>query len=241
MHSNILFSAREMYEMQHDPSGRSYRMKGIKETERRKLEQNNMHLMEGMRFDKRTSFPVLEAYQGEVDYTYVSYPKRKSAKPKETLLHFFAQDYQFRAIWDKLDSVTMDLKDFAVRTTPDYSMWTNVPEYYNIDSVFKSRFCGAYWQQHGYSTIPTASWGDKSSFRYCLAGLPRHSVLAVCGTGIMDKESFELWSYGLHAVEDELAPIKLLVYGEPKDVPGLQTELIFIPTEINKFRSYENK
>ena len=36
-----------------------------------------------------------------------------------------------------------------------------------IESVFKNRWCGAYWQSKGLKVIPTVSWGDERSFDFC--------------------------------------------------------------------------
>ena len=68
------------------------------------------------------------------------------------------------------------------------AMWVN------RDSVYHSRFITAYWQKCGYQVIPTASWGDANSFKYCFEGLPEHSVIAVCGIGHdQDKSRKTLW------------------------------------------------
>ena len=47
----------------------------------------------------------------------------------------------------------------------DLSLWRDLPtDFYNRENVFRTRFVGAYWQICGYSVIPTASWGNLSSF-----------------------------------------------------------------------------
>lgn len=237
--NNIIFPPQVMYEMQHDLKGRPELVKKMKDSQRRKLTCNNMHLLDGIKCEKNTSLPILDPYTGSLDYDYISYPKRKKALPQNTILHFFAEDYTFEHIWDNLDETTMAIKDFAVRTAPDFSMWQNIPEGFNYSNLLKSRCCAAYWQQNGFPTIPTVSWGSIRSFQYCLNGLPRHSVLAVCGIGNRKKDDFALWCRAMSITEDALAPIRFLIYGEPVVIPDIHTEITFIPTQLSKFRKHE--
>lgn len=198
-----------------------------------------MHLLNGIKFETNTSLPILDSYTGSLDYDFVSYPKRHNAQPSNTILHFFSDDHTFERIWDKLDETTMAMRNFAVRTAPDFSMWQDVPESINYINLYKSRFCAAYWQLNGFPTIPTVSWGSIRSFQYCLNGLPRHSILAVCGTGNRRKEDFALWCRAISLTEDALAPIHFLIYGEPTTIPSIHTEVTFIPTQLSKFRKHE--
>ena len=45
------------------------------------------------------------------------------------------------------------------------------------------RFRDAIWCMCGYNVIPTASWGNADSFKYCYEGLPENSIIAVGGMG----------------------------------------------------------
>lgn len=59
------------------------------------------------------------------------------------------------------------LKQYYALLSPDFSMFTNMPIALQIESVFKNRWCGAYWQSKGLKVIPTVSWGDERSFEFC--------------------------------------------------------------------------
>ena len=58
MDTNIdlrLFSTKELYRMAHDARGNSTLLKKIPPTKRRKVMDDNMHLMSGMKFDHKWS------------------------------------------------------------------------------------------------------------------------------------------------------------------------------------------
>jgi hypothetical protein len=67
---------------------------------------------------------------------------------------------------------------------PDHSIFVDVPDVVNMYNVYKSRFAGAYWQHCGYNVIPTLTYGNADSFRYCFDGFPERSVVALGCLGI---------------------------------------------------------
>ena len=110
------------------------------------------------------------------------------------------------------------------------AMWVN------RDSVYHSRFITAYWQKCGYQVIPTASWGDANSFKYCFEGLPEHSVIAVCGIGHdQDKSRKTLWHIAVHRLIAEKKPTALVIYGgKQEDYQQLPVKVKYIPDFINQ-------
>ena len=167
----------------------------------------------------------------------VSYKDRKRHCGKNEAVHFFLNDFEYRdAVWCNLERTTYSLNKFDYLFTPDLSQWRDLPtDFYNRMNVFRSRFIGAYWQKCGFKVIPTASWGDLSSFVYCFEGLPKHSVIAVSGMGNRkNADAFNRWCYGLRRLEEAKVPTKILVYGDEVEVQGLHTEIKFIPCFIQK-------
>ena len=197
---------------------------------------NNMHLSYEMSFTHQNGFAIMQPYTGTTDFEPILYSERNKADGKGQILQFFTADHRFRnKAWFDLERFTYSIRKFDYYATPDFSMWRNAPtEYYNKEAVFKTRFVGAYWQQCGYDVIPTASWGGMNSFSYCFEGLPMHSVIAISGMG-NSKNAFasDLWFYGIQRLEDEKAPLLILVYGEESDVPGIHTPIKFIPDFIS--------
>lgn len=230
-----LFSKKEMFRMAHDAQGNSILLKSIPKTKRRKIMDDNMHLMNGMEF--HNGYPVLKPYNGEVQLTPVAYSERTNNPKENTILHFFLDDYRFRdAVWYNLERTTYLISSYDYVFTPDLSLWHNLrTEFFNQKNIFRTRFIGAYWQMCGFNVIPTASWGGLTSFDYCFIGLPEESVIAVSAMGARkNKQAFDLWRYGVDRLIIEKKPTLILIYGEQFDVTDICTPVKFLPTFVSK-------
>lgn len=87
----------------------------------------------------------------------------------------------------------------------------------------------------GIPTVPVATWGSIESLRWAFAGLPKHSVIAVCGVGHgRSQGSVLLWNYALQELERQLEPTLIIVYGPETTIPGLHTHVKFIADHITK-------
>lgn len=202
--------------------------------ERKMFLFDNALLSQGMSFSDINGFPLVAPYNGRIDYDFVPFTCRKKS-PANCAIHFFLKDYLFRGIWNNLDKRTMELVDFELLIAPDFSLWVNLPDYYNKNALFKNRFVNAYWNMNGIPTIPCASWGNADSFSYCFEGLPEQSIIAVSGMGHNRcQASKRLWQYGMRELEAQKAPTRILVYGDQEIIPGLQTDVEFIPCFITK-------
>ena len=235
--TNNLFSTKELYIMEHNLKGKSRRFTNMPIQRKRKKIHENMHLMDGMTFTTNLRYPQIAPYTGYTDFTTVSYSERNKHDGKNEALHFFLDDYRFRdAVWYNLEFTTYSISRFDFVYTPDLSLWRDLPtDFYNRENIFRTRFIGAYWQKCGYNVIPTASWGDLSSFSYCFDGLPMYSVIAVSGMGNRKSEdAFNRWCYGLRRLEDAKQPVLIIIYGEEVEVQGLHTPLKFVPCFIQE-------
>lgn len=95
-------------------------------------------------------------------------------------VHFFTYDWLFDKVYEKAAGCAEKLKQYYALLSPDFSMFTDMPKALQIYSVFKNRWCGAYWQSLGSRVIPTISWGDESSFDFCFDGVEEGATVAVC-------------------------------------------------------------
>lgn len=153
-----LFSKKEMYRLAHDKYGRSFLQKEMPPIKRRKMMDDNMHLMRGMRFEN--GYPLNAPYTGRTDFSLVAFNERKKCRhTNNACLHSFIDDYRFRnLIWYNLERITYEISPFDYLFTPDLSLWRNLKtEFYNKKNIFRTRFVGAYWQMCGFNVIPTAS------------------------------------------------------------------------------------
>ena len=81
-------------------------------------------------------------------------------------------------------------------------------------NVYRSRWCGAYWQSQGVEVIPTACWATPDTFDFCFDGIPFGSTVAISSMGIRSsKEDRALFRAGMQALLERTQPQLLLAYG----------------------------
>ena len=118
---------------------------------------------------------------------------------KEAGLHFFLDDYRFEAVWNRPQQALRGLRRYGVVLTPDFSLYRDWPLAAQIWNVYRSRWCGAFWQANGLQVIPTVSWSTAVSYDFCFLGIPRHSVVAVGTVGLHRRQ--DAAARGLSSVE----------------------------------------
>ena len=159
--------------------------------------------------------------------------------------HFFAFQLRLRSISLTLIAFELSLIQGGTRQkkndylfAPDFSLFVGDDRYQQVNKqdIYRSRFIAAYWQQCGYQVIPTASWGDANSFKYCFEGLPENSVIAVCGIGHnQDKAHKALWNVAVSRLIEEKKPTVLVIYGgKEDDYLQLPVKVKYIPDFINQ-------
>lgn len=109
-----------------------------------------------------------------------------------------------------------------------------------IESIFKNRWCGAYWQSKGLKVIPTVSWGDERSFDFCFDGIEEGAIVAVC---TYYRENCEDdFMLGYNEMIKRIKPSVVLCYDEP--FAGMKGNIReFLPTtyEWTKDLSWQDK
>ncbi|MDD4210976.1 MAG: DUF4417 domain-containing protein [Clostridia bacterium] len=153
--------------------------------------------------------------------------KNNDDKNKDKTIHFFTYDWLFDKVYDKAYIESEKLKQYYSVLSPDYSIFTDMPLALQINSVFKNRWCGAYFQGLGIKVIPTISWGDERSFEFCFDGVEEGSVIAVCTYYRENaKEEFML---GYNKMLEAIKPSAVICYDEP--FPEMKGNIkSFLPT-----------
>lgn len=240
-----LFPPKELYIQSCTTTGKFRAMMNLSPNARLKVEFNNAHLMAGMAFTQRYGFPIMKPCTEVFDFeTAVPFSCRNDKNATQCGVHFFEDDYKFaRPVWERLDQTIYNLRSKPYIFAPDHSMFVGPHTAENITAVFRSRFAGAFAQMCGYTVFPTASWGDVDSFSYCFDGLPYNSVIGVCGVGVdWCAGARELWLIGLAELERRLKPTLIVISGESREIPGIQTPVTFIPPYVKyklRNRQYE--
>ena len=183
----------------------------------------NSKLIETAHFEGFLETPILEA-PNEIIIPSVAVPfsKRKAiTNPLEEILVFYEQDPKFRDFISVPQKYIDELKDIQIISTPDCSLYRDMPLWEQIANIGVSRSVGYYLQQQGKYVIPNARWGDertytKGLFDYipAFSGIPKNSIVSIgtygCSKSTEDKYFLEA---GLEAMLTELTPQVVVVYG----------------------------
>ena len=130
-------------------------------------------------------------------------------------LHFFLDDYRFETAWASPERLLSRVTDVGAALTPDFSLWVDMPRPAQLWNVYRSRWCGAYWQSHGVEVIPTACWATPDTFDFCFDGIPVGATVAISSMGIQsDKIAQALFRAGVQELVDRIQPQLLLAYGQ---------------------------
>ena len=150
--------------------------------------------------------------------------------------HFFLDDYRFERCWRKPDSQIEELKKYDGVLSPDFSMYTNYPQAMQIWQVYRNRWCACYWQSLGIKVIPTISWSDEQSFKYCFLGVQKGSTVAIGTVGVLNNEYAKtLFMQGFKEMLKQLEPKEILIYGNKlSELEGYKNIRWFDPY-MNKF------
>ena len=132
-------------------------------------------------------------------------------------LHFFLDDYRFETAWSSPERLLPRVQAVGAALTPDFSIWTDMPRAAQIWNIYRSRWCGAYWQSNGIEVIPTACWGTPDTYDFCFDGIPDFATVAISSMGIgADKQAQRLFRDGVIELLARKKPRRLLAYGRLK-------------------------
>ena len=140
-----------------------------------------------------------------------------SKNPSSTALqkgvHFFIDDYRFERVYNNPDRYLARFQKFPFVLTPDFSLYADLPRWRQLESVAKNRWCGAYWQSHGITVIPTISWGFPDTYEFCFDGVSTGSTIAVSTVGCCRAKDAFLRGY--EKMLDVLNPKHIICFGKP--------------------------
>ena len=171
------------------------------------------------RFDcARDGFPPLPPVEmdGPRDLQGFNYAKTTKAADKADLgCHFFIDDYQFERLWQRPGAYLDVLKPYKCVLTPDFSLYMDMPDAMQQWNRYRSAALGWYWAQQGITVVPTLSWAQPSSYRFCFNGIPKHSTVATSTVGVArDKDAQKVWHEGMREAMKRLEPSRVLLYGK---------------------------
>ena len=178
----------------------------------------------------------------------IPYSKVKYEEITENdLLVFYEYDEEFRKFvslpQDKLEII----KDFKFVSTPDCSVYRDMPFWTQITNICVSRSLGVYLQDQGFNVIPNVRWGDERTYEsknddvpIAFAGIPKGSAVSIgtygCSQSKEDKYHLE---NGLKNMINYIKPKTVIVYGSmnSKIFDQFKKEVNFV--NLKNYTSYK--
>ena len=119
----------------------------------------------------------------------------------------------FENVYEKPEYTLEKLDQYYALLTPEFSTYKDMPLARQIDSVFKNRWCGAFWQKQGMLVIPTISWGSYDCFDFFCDGIEEGSVVAVSTYTREDNKKGFMEGYEI--MMKKIKPSAIICYGTP--------------------------
>lgn len=154
----------------------------------------------------------------EVEWTGFNYARGAKGARLNTGVHFFLDDYQFRAVWEYPERYAQVLGRFGAVLSPDFSTYADMPQILQLWNHYRKHWLGAFWQSRGLTVVPTISWSTPASWEWCFDGEPRGGAVAISTVGVeRDRNAFDFFVAGYQEMITRLQPLQILVYGKRFD------------------------
>ena len=158
---------------------------------------------------------------------------------EETGVHFFIDDYQFERVWQVPDTYAQMLARFGCVCSPDFSPYADFPKAIQLYNHYKKHWCGAYWQAHGLTVIPTITWSSPDTLEWAFDGEPVGGVVSLSSFGMFGTDEAKAWMLdGYREMLRRIEPVQVLWKGRvPDELAGDAKSglIVRIPSFTDKF------
>ena len=182
----------------------------------------NSKLIETAYFESLLEIPVLEAPKEIIiPKRAVPFSKIEQISDPLDMLVFYEQDPIFRNFVSVPQSYDSLLSKVKMMSTPDCSLYRDMPLWEQLANIGVSCSVGYYEQQQGKYVIPNVRWGDERTYTNMFfdippsfAGIPKKSNVSIGTYGCCQKkeDKYHLSAF-LEAMFDYLSPTDVVVYG----------------------------
>lgn len=153
--------------------------------------------------------------------------KHYNTTKEEAGIHFFMDDYKLERLWNNPEKYIDALKEYRCVLTPMFSLYLDMPMPMKIWNIYRGRQLGQYYQRHNINVIPTIYWGEKETYQFCFAGIPKKSIIAVSTISMKrNKELRDIWADGMRECIKAIEPSTILLYGGKIDFDFGNNEVI---------------
>lgn len=171
----------------------------------------------------------------KIEMISYSESRENDFKNKGKGLHFFIDDYRFESVYrNPTKAQIRKLKQYEFVCSPDFSLYSDMSLWRQIESIGKSRWCGAMWQEEGIKVIPTVSWGLYNTFDFCFKGIEKGSIVAVGMIGAK-RNNKRAFLRGYEKMLEEIEPEAIICYGEPfEEMKGNIIKIDYMKNKYSK-------
>lgn len=158
----------------------------------------------------------------------VPFSERNKSKNKKDFVCFYEHDIKFRNILTATKEQIEDLKRFPGVSSPDCSLYRDMPLVLQMMNVYLNRQVGHYLQAQGIYVIPNIRWGDERSYTrliptelpFAFLGVEKGGIYSIGTYGCCKTtENKHYLREGLRSFIKEIKPKIILVYGAmPKSI-----------------------
>lgn len=182
----------------------------------KKFRNSDLFLRNGFETDGVWGFPIVK--KQELDLTDVELIACSDTSTNDTMnlhkgVHFMVDDYRFESIYTHPEKTLAKYRRYRFLLTPDYSLYAEMNPWRQIESIGKARWVGAYWQAQGCTVIPTISWANPSSYRFCFDAIEKHCIVAIGMIGC--KRNRVAFMRGYTYMLDVIEPEAVICFGSP--------------------------
>lgn len=182
----------------------------------------NSKLIETAYYDSILEIPKLSAHKEiEIPKGAIPFSQRKKQTDSGQMLVYYESDAEFRELISVPQNYDEELSGFKYVSTPDCSLYRDMPLIFQLANIAVSRSIGYYHQLQGKYVIPNVRWGDERTYSSVLfekppafAGIPRNDIVAIGSYGCCKSQEDKYYLVnGLEAMLDYLEPQVVIVYG----------------------------
>lgn len=192
------------------------------------------------------------------DYICLYSETRNYHKTKNTAVGFFVDDYKFDSLNGLYNSIRandeVQLEKYKKRfegcafvIAPDYSTYSDMPLYEQINNIAKSRLVFLWLTlKCRLLVIPFAGWGSEETLSFCFDGIQKNSVVAISLKGAMNNsKSIELAKKAINKLISQTHPKAIIIYTVCSDELlhiftkslSLANTIIIVPDNLLKERN----
>ena len=161
-------------------------------------------------------FPIVRRQALDLDGIELIACSDVSSKDTKNLhkgVHFFVDDYRFENTYNHPENALKRYGKYRFLLSPDFSLYSEMNPWRQIESVGKTRWVAAKWQAAGKTVISTISWGLTRSYEYCFDAVEKHCIVAVGMIGCKGNKRDFLRGY--YQMLDRIEPEAIICFGDP--------------------------